>query len=308
VSAPAALRPGLAAAVATAVALLAPAPLAAQARARTVAGHATSAEALEHGATAAEALGDTARAVRLYRQAAALDASGPLAPLALLRLTHPAPDTAAALVRRAAWHGLEALQRTEMRLTGLVGGRGISPAAARARPLLESRSQLEALVRQALDSLVYGTAFGEAELARLRHAYPRSPLLERYAAAMAIRSGRDEEALAVLDGLLADRPEDTALQRERAAALERLGRSAEAAAGYARALDLEPEGEPAFRALVRLREADGDLGPLLAQVRRLRVGLDASRTLGLREVEVLQRMGRIGEAQDVARTLEERRP
>jgi tetratricopeptide (TPR) repeat protein len=307
VSARSAFRACLAAVV-SAAAIASPRASAAQARARTVAGHATSAEALENGATAAEALGDTARAVRLYRQAAALDASGPLAPLALIRLTHPAPDTAAMLLRRAAWRGIDALQRAEMGLAGMVDGRGSSRAAARARPMLERRSRLEALVRQALDTLVYGTTAGGAELERLRHAYPRSPLLERYAAAVAIRSGRDEEALAVLDGLLADHPADGAAQRDRAAALERLGRSAEAAVGYARAVDLDPEAEPPFRALVRLREAGGELGLLLAQVRRLRVGLGSSRTLALREVEVLQRMGRTGEAQDVARSLEERRP
>jgi Flp pilus assembly protein TadD len=300
VSARAAFRACLAAAVISAAAIASPCAAAAQAR--------VNAGALEQRAAAAESLGDTARAVRLYRQAAALDASGPLAPLALIRLTHPAPDTAAMLLRRAAWHGIDALQRAEMGLAGMVDGRGSSRAVARARPALERRSRLEALVRQALDSLVYGTTAGGAELERLRHAYPRSPLLERYAAAVAIRSGRDADALTLLDGLLADHPADAAALRDRAAALERLGRSAEAAAAYARALDLDPEAEPPFRALVRLREAGGDLGLLLAQVRRLRVGLGSSRTLALREVEVLQRMGRTGEAQDVARSLEERRP
>jgi tetratricopeptide (TPR) repeat protein len=300
VSARVVLRALLTAAVASVAAIALPATSAAQARA--------SADALERRAAAAEALGDTARAVQLYREVAALDGSGPLAPLALLRLTHPAPDAAAALVRRAAWHGVAALQLAELALTGL-GDVVASPrAAARARPALDRRARLEALVRQALDTLVYGTASGDSDLTRLRRAYPRSPLLERYAAALAIRSGRDEEALGLLDGILTDRPADAEMQRDRAATLERLGRSVEAAAGYARALDLDPEAEPAFRALLRLRQSGGELDLLLAQVRRLRVGLGTSRTLVVREVEVLQRLDRIEEAQAVARTLEERRP
>ena len=214
-----------------------------------------------------------------------------------------------ALLRRAAWHGIEALQSAEMGLAGTMHGGTSSPRAwAQTRPRLDRRARLDSLARQALDSLVYGTSFGEAELSRLRRAYPQSPLLERYAADLATRTGRDEQALALFDGLLSVAPTDGALQQARAAALERIGRAAEAAAGYARALDLEPEAEPPFRALLRLRQSDGSLNLLLAQVRRLRVGLAASRTLADREIEVLQRLGRIGEAQDVARALQERRP
>ena len=49
---------------------------------------------------------------------------------------------------------------------------------------------------------------------------------------------------------------------------KRAGRAAEAATSYARALDLEPESEPTFRSLLRLRQATGTLDALFRQVRR----------------------------------------
>ena len=103
-------------------------------------------------------------------------------------------------------------------------------------------------------------------------------------------------------------PDDADLQRERAEALERAGRAAEAATSYARALDLEPESEPTFRSLLRLRQATGTLDALLRQVRRLRVALPDSRVLPDREIELLHRMGRLDEAAAVAQRLRERRP
>jgi tetratricopeptide (TPR) repeat protein len=266
------------------------------------------AAALEGAAGQALARRDTAQALTLYRRAAAQDSSGPLAPLMLLRLERPPADSAARLLRRALWRGVEALQAAELGAAGAMSGPLSARRAARARPLLDRREVLLAAVRTALDTAVFGTPWGAEELRQLRLAYPQSSLLERYEARLVTRFGRAEEAVEAYDRLVRRSPEDADLQRERAETLQRAGRVVEAAEGYARALDLEPESEPAFRALLRLRQAAGTLDALLRQVRRQRVAFPDSRVLPEREIELLQRMGRLDEAADVARRLREQRP
>jgi tetratricopeptide (TPR) repeat protein len=114
-------------------------------------------------------------------------------------------------------------------------------------------------------------------------------------------------ALAQYDALLARQPADAALHAARAAVAERDGRLAEAMAGYGRALELDPAG-PAFRALVRLRQADGTLEVLLAQLRRLRLALPDQPDLAQYEIEVLQRLGRLEEAAALRSARDEARP
>ena len=252
--------------------------------------------ALDDAAELAAARGDTARAVALYRRELAVDSGKPWAPLGLLRLERPAPDGTRAreLLLAAEWRGLAALQRTEMSSLSQrsdAGGGG-------------ERARLVALVRAVLDTVVFETSWGPAELEQLQRAYPGSPLLGRYAAALEARHGDDSAALARYADLVREAPADTLIQRERAALLERLGRGADAALGWARVLDLDPDDTTAFRALVRYHERSGTLETLLAQIRRLRVGLPASRLLGEHEIEVLQRLGRLEEAAAVAKRLE----
>jgi len=55
-----------------------------------------------------------------------------------------------------------------------------------------------------------------------------------------------------------------------------------------------------FRALVRLDEPAGRLTELLAQVQRLRIRMPDSRTVAEREIEVLQRLGRVADARAAA--------
>jgi len=253
-----------------------------------------------------EARADTVRAIARYRTAAASDSSGPAPQLALLRLTHPGPDTATQLLRRAVWRGMDALQGLELQSAQTAGGEVTRRAMARAQPLLDRRQRTLDQLRAALDTVVFQTAWGEAELANLRLAYPQSTLLDRYEAGLAMRQGRDSLALARYEALLRRDPTDVELQRARAGVLERMGRRNDAITAYARALELAPEDEPTFRALVRLREESGTLEPLLAQIRRFRVALPDSDTLAEREIEVLQRLGRAAEAEAVARTRRDR--
>ena len=250
-------------------------------------------DALDAAARLAERQGDTARAVALRTREAGIDSSGAAAPLALLRLTAPGPDGAATLLRRGLWHGMAALERIELALTGA----GLSSDALEgpAGPLVAGRARRErAALLAILDRAVLGEPWGPAELGALQLAWPGSALLERYAARLAERRGDDAAALASVDHLLRASPDDAELQRARARLLERAGRSAEAALALARALDLAPEDDSTFRALERLAEAGGALPDLLAQIRRLRIRLPDSHLLADHETEVVERLGAHG--------------
>lgn len=248
------------------------------------------ASALDGAGALALAAGDTARSLRFYRRGLALDSSGPSAPLQVLRLSHLGADSGRALLLLAEWRGIAALERAGV--------------AAEPGPGADERAALDSTLRVVLDTVVFRTPWGPGELAQLLIAHPRQPLLERYAAELAARGGDDSVALARYDDLLRQRPSDAAVQRDRAAVLERDGRRDAARDGYARALDLAPADTLVFRALVRLDEPDGRLAELLAQVRRLRIRMPDARVLGEHEVELLQRLGRLAEAQAAARALE----
>jgi len=261
--------------------------------------------ALEAAADLAISSGDTARAVALYRRDMALDSGGPEAPFALLHLARPAPDSGRTLLLLAEWRGMAALQRVEAGTFAAAGAARGREAAAALSPLERRHVELARVVRAVLDTVVFATPWGPAELSQLQRVYPGSVVLERYAAELAARRGDDSAALERYATLLKDAPDDADAQRKYAAVLERAGRPEDAAHGYARALDLEPGDTTAFRALIRLDERSSELDGLLAQVRRLRTLMPRSRTLGEHEVEVLQRLGRLAEAADVARGLKE---
>jgi tetratricopeptide (TPR) repeat protein len=251
---------------------------------------------------------DTAASVALYRRVMQSDSSGPAAPLALLRLVRFSADSGKLLLRRAAWRGLENLQSLELQGAVAISGPTTARSLRRAKPVLEHQRVMRDLVEAALDTMVFKTSWGPDEFAQLRKAYPLSALLERYAADLAVRSGNNETALASYDRLLRQDAANVTIQRDRADLLERMGKPSEAIAGYARALDLTPQDEPTFRALLRLRESNGTLGDLLEQVRRLRIRLPESHLLGEHEVELLQRLDRVAEAQAVAKKLKEIKP
>jgi len=246
-------------------------------------------DALDAAARLAERQGDTARAVALRTREAGVDSSGATAPLALLRLTAPSPDSARTLLRRGLWHGMAAMERVELALAG--GGLRADALAGPAARLVAGRARRErAAVLAILDRAVLGEPWGPDELERLRLAWPGSAVLERYAALLAERDGDDAAALASVDHLLRASPDDPDLQRTRARLLERTGRPAEAALAYARALDLAPEDDSTFRSRERLAEAGGALPDLLAQIRRLRIRLPDSHVLADHETEVVERL------------------
>jgi tetratricopeptide (TPR) repeat protein len=229
------------------------------------------------------------RAAALYARAAGVDSGGPEAPLAILRLTRPGPDSARALVRRAVWHGMAAMERLEAAaLAGAPSPGAASDPGARFERLRRRRAlaSLETALRAVADA-----SWGPAELDQLRLAWPHSQVLERAAAGLAERGGDAEGALAAVDRLLRAAPADAGLQCARGRLLARLGRPAEAAQAYARALDLAPEDDSTFRALQRLDESRGALGGLLDQILRLRIRLPGSAALAEHETEVRQRLG-----------------
>ena len=200
----------------------------------------------------------------------------------LLTLAFLTGDSTSQALRRRVWDGLNALERAEQHFT-----------TRRAAKRDTTAAHLLSEVRPALDTLVFRTSWGGAELQQLRLAFPGSPLLDRYAARLAERDGETAGALVLVDRLLARDAADAELQRARGRLLERAGRPRDALAAYARALDLAPEDDSAFRSLQRLAEGQGAgaLDALLDQIRRLRIRLPESRALADHEIEVTERLG-----------------
>lgn len=188
-------------------------------------------------------------------------------------------DSSALGLRRRVWDGLSALERVEQQLTTRRAGRADTMAV-----------RLLADVRSRLDTMVFATSWGGAELDRLRLAFPESALLARYAARLDERSGRPDAALTEVNRLLRRDASDVELQRMRGRLLERTNRPGDALDAYTRALDLTPEDDSTFRALQGLSERQGTLDQLLEQIRRLRIRLPGSTVLADHEVEVLQRL------------------
>ena len=200
--------------------------------------------------------------------------------IVVLALALLAQDSSGVALRRRVWDEMSALERAEQHLT-----------TQRPRPQDTTVARRLAAVRVDLDSMVFGTTGGPAELEQLRLAFPGSALLARYAARLDERAGRLEAALAEVERLIWREPADLELQRARARLLVATNRPREALDAYARALDLAPEDDSTFRALQALSEGLGTLDALLEQIRRLRIRLPASRTLADHETEVSQRLG-----------------
>ena len=200
--------------------------------------------------------------------------------IAVLAIALLAQDSSTLALRRRVWDGMRALERAEQHL---ITQRTSRPDTGAAHLLAE--------VRFDLDTLVFATTGGPAELDQLRLAFPGSPLLDRYAARLDERTGRTEAALTEVERLIWRDPADVELQRARARLLVATHRPREARDAYARALDLAPEDDSTFRSLQELSEHLGTLDVLLDQIRRLRIRLPASRILADHETEVSQRLG-----------------
>ena len=250
---------------------------------------------LARGAAAAVAAGDTARGVAYARRALSHVESGPEPALLLLRVARPDADSSRALLTLAA----EAAVARHEAL------RGAALASVAARAAVESAPRDEALLRNILDTVVLRTAWGGEALAVLRREWPESALLRLYAGRLALESGRHAEALALFRVAVAHDPADADAQLGLAAALAATGENTAANGAASRALELAPERDDVFRLRVALAERTHTLDDALGQIRRLRERVPSSRALGEREVELLQRLGRLDEAARIARALPE---
>lgn len=264
----------------------------------------------ETDARVALVLGDTTGAVRRYEalaregNAAAFVA---LDGLARSGTTTSVPGDSAAL-RAAVRSGIDAVARVEegMADAGAEGGRpldgarlveGGDLAAEWARRTLEAR---RSALGHVLSRMVFETAWGPAELARLRAAYPGSIYLAEMDIRLALRQGEATRALQEVERLLRLQPGRVDPHLLHGASLEAAGRGAEARASYGRAFEMDPGADAAFQGLLRLHRSDGSLDDLLGRVRRVRATAPDDAVLVTREVEVLQRLGRLQEARDLA--------
>ncbi len=210
----------------------------------------------------------------------------------------PPADSARVAMERAAWRDLERLETAERALLRSAN-RAPDRASARHQSLAARRDSLLEPLRARLDTII-AAPWGDSVLADLRAAWPGSALLQEYAAHRAEAVGRDADAVTLYGVVLRDRPDDAGVLRARGAALQRLGRDAEATRDLSLAFELDPDNADGWRALLALRQARGDLDALLAQVRRIELRLPRSVALRDHEVEVLQRLGRLDAAQAAA--------
>ena len=197
----------------------------------------------------------------------------------VLALAVLAQDSTALALRRRVWSGLTALEHAEQHLTS----RHAAVDTSAARILTD--------VRSGLDTMVFATPWGPAELDQLRLAFPGSALLGRYVARLDERSGQADSALAEVDRLLRRDASDVELLRMRGRLLAATNHPREARDAYTRAYDLAPADDSIFHELQDLSERQGALGSLLDQIRRLRIRLPASRALADHEIEVSERLG-----------------
>jgi len=210
-----------------------------------------------------------------------------------------------ARLRRDLGEALMRLRDAELRTVSAVQGSDNDPAALeRGRPEFTEHAEALAHTRALLDTVVFGTTWGASELERLRAAYPRSALLDRYAAALLLRQGHADEAAAAYAALVARTNVDAALHHEHGRALERSGSRTGALTAHERALELDPSHEAAFRALVRLHREEGTLVELLTQVQRLQLRRPDAEHLVTWEVELLHRTGRHSDAHAAAARLQ----
>lgn len=197
----------------------------------------------------------------------------------VLALAVLAQDSTALALRRRVWSGLTALERAEQHLT------------SRHPAVDTSAARILADVRSGLDTMVFATPWGPAELDQLRLAFPGSALLGRYVARLDERSGQADSALAEVDRLLRRDASDVELLRMRGRLLAATNHPREALDAYTRAYDLAPADDSIFHELQDLSERQGTLGSLLDQIRRLRIRVPASRALADHEIEVSERLG-----------------
>ena len=174
-------------------------------------------------------------------------------------------------------------------------------------------------------------ATGRALLEEAAQHHPNDPQVHEALVALDIREGRADESSQRLEAAVAARPDSASLQRLRAQALGAARRDDEAAAGFARALQLDPNDAATYRALTewlrtrtrsdeterRAAELGLAAGPTLVAIGQLRdsrgdrsgarshyqKALEADPTLGVARAALAASLVESGEQLDLALTL-----
>lgn len=216
-------------------------------------------------------------------------------------------DSSALDLRRQLRRAVERTRDLELQSVVAVQGASLD-SLKEAQPLFRAHRDAMASLESLLDTVVFHTIWGPAELEHLRFAYPGSRMLDRFAGELAMRQGRSSEAVRIYERLVQRHSADVEAQRGYAAALVADGRNDDARAALVRSFEMAPEDTAIFRQLLRLNRSDSSVTALLEQVRRLQIRRSSSRALIEWEVELLQRLGRRADAMVAAKRLEEPKP
>jgi Flp pilus assembly protein TadD len=214
--------------------------------------------------------------------------------------------TDSARVSRRLWAAMRRLADAESRALAATNGKLDAKTPARVAPLTDERDIALESARMLLDSVATHAPWAAGEVSTLMKEFPASSMLLRTALQLSVRDGRTADALTLADRLLRGVPRDASLHAVRGAMLERSGRAAEARQSYVRSIELDPIDTTAYRALVRIQQADGTLAELLERVTRLARRDTDARPLAERRIELLHRLGRTAEAEAAAKALKEK--
>jgi Flp pilus assembly protein TadD len=211
-----------------------------------------------------------------------------------------------ARANRRLWAAMRRLSDAESKYLTAAAGKLDTTAARRVEPLAAERDLARESAAMLLDSVAANAPWGLAETRAILAAYPGSPLVMRVLLRESAKRGNNADVLELSEKLIRSEPRDPAAHISRAVALDHAGRTKESKTSYARALELAPEDSTAYRALLRMQQADGTLTELFERVDRIAIRLPKSRVLAERRIELLHRLGRTAEAEAAAKALRER--
>jgi tetratricopeptide (TPR) repeat protein len=249
----------------------------------------------------AEALGDHSRAMQEYREAVRISESETDAALALARINYSLGQFAAAQQFAGRHIANRPLERS--------GAHIISARAAMAQGQVEAaKGALDGLAGdprfRAVAVAEYAEIVRETEGAAAAAAWIEQSNLDladpsnqpalRALASHLVATGRAQEALRRVDGVLAQHPDDAADLELRGRVLVQLGRQEEARASIDRALEIDPELASAIELRGSFAVVDGDLEGALREFDRAAAADPANADYSYQAAQVSEMLGRAG--------------